>query len=107
MQLAYTLGARSVYDSYIEDDPNPMKAKGGSVWRSPEDAELYLEKCHGKVALFDGILVDAGVYPLELPNGWEKDTHRVEGVLWRTLMVDAKLRRREVVPIIIPELNVD
>jgi hypothetical protein len=107
MELAYTLGARQVYEPYLDNDPNPMKAKGASVWRTPEGAETHLEKCGGRVAIFDGVLVEAAVYPVELPNGWERDTHQVDGVYWRTLMVDAKLRRREVVPIIIPELNGD
>ena len=39
--LVYTLGRTSVYDPYIVSDPNAGKRKGGSVWRTREDAETY------------------------------------------------------------------
>lgn len=101
MEVAFTLGSRQVYDPYIASDPNPMKAKGGSVWKNLDEAEAYLKQCGGRVALFDGVLVDADTYQVELPNGWDRDTVPVPGVLWRTVMVDARLHPMDWAPLII------
>lgn len=41
--MIYTVGLADSYDKYIKDDSSPMKGKGGSAWRTREEAEKYLE----------------------------------------------------------------
>ena len=81
--MVYTVGKTEVYEDYIAKDSNPEKAKGGSVWRTKDDARNYLlGTSQDKTFSIYGIEAD-----------WEKDTEAVLGSPWRALTRKARIVR--------------
>lgn len=71
--MIYTVGKKSIYEDYIKSDPNAAKAKGGSVWKSYQDAEKFVK---------DGF----AVYGIEVD--W---TDTIRGKKWNSLKENGKL----------------
>lgn len=71
--MIYTVGKKSIYEDYIKSNPNAAKAKGGSVWKSYQDAEKFAG---------DGF----AVYGVEAE--WD-DT--IQGERWNSLKEKGKL----------------
>ena len=72
MEVAYTVGARCIYEEALKADPRPQKAPGGSAWRRLEDAQEYLRLIGGKVTI-NGVPAEGAVYGLLLPTTWDVD----------------------------------
>lgn len=89
---AFTIGALEIYEkNFIL-----YKGTGGSVWQYRSQAFDYFNKIGGKVSLM-GRSVDAGVYEVWVPNGWDKDTKEVleiENASWRSLTTYARIVSR-------------
>lgn len=80
--MIFTIGKKEIYEKYIDDDPDPRKAVGGSVWKFHKDAKAHLAASDDRDE-FDVYAVDAD---------WDKDTMQEEdGVAWRSLTRAAKL----------------
>ena len=87
-KMIYTVGKTEVYEDYMAKDKNPEKAKGGSVWRTKDDARGYLFSTKQDKTF--------SVYGIEAD--WEKDTEAVQGdppPTWRALTKSAKLVKLE------------
>jgi len=80
--LIYTIGRRDIYEPYIASDPSAAKAKGGSVWRTRDEALHYLS---------EHLLYDYWVYGVVAR--WDEDTEVDPGATgyWRALTKDAYL----------------
>lgn len=84
-KLIYTVGKTEVYGDYMAKDKNPEKAKGGSVWRTRDDARGYLlETKQDKTFSVYGIEAD-----------WDKDTEPTLEGQWRALTRKARLIKLE------------
>lgn len=84
--MIYTVGKTEVYEDYMAKDKNPEKAKGGSVWRTRDDARGYLlESKQDKTFSVYGVEAD-----------WEKDTEPTLEGKWRALTRKARLVKLEV-----------
>jgi hypothetical protein len=80
--MLYTLGLKSVYESYIDTDPNASKGIGGSVWKTRKQAQKFR----------DDFSLDFEVYGVEA--NWDTDTKlSLENAEWRDLTRNAKLIR--------------
>lgn len=79
--MIFTVGLTKTYEHYLDADPNPRKAVGGSVWQTQKKAQRYLDRT--KLSKFSVYAVDAD---------WHVDTVD-EGSEYRSLTVAAKLRR--------------
>jgi len=80
--MIFTVGDRQEYEAYIDEDENPMKRKGGSVWRFWREAHDFLVRT-GQEELFGIYAVEADWRDDAVPTGFE----------WKTLNRDAKLVR--------------
>lgn len=90
MTIAYTIGALKNYDK----PETTYKGVGGSVWRTKEAVMDYFEYIEGLVTLH-GESVEAGIYEVHLPNGWEEDTtSEFDHGEWRPLTTKAELGKR-------------
>lgn len=74
-KLIYTVGKTEVYEDYLAKDKHPEKAKGGSVWRTKDDARGYLLKTKQDKTF--------SVYGIEAD--WDKDTEPTLEGQWRAL----------------------
>lgn len=41
--MIFTVGKASVYDPYLTSDPDAAKRKGGSVWQTREEAQVWAD----------------------------------------------------------------
>lgn len=80
--LIYTVGRRDIYESYLDADLSAAKAKGGSVWRTREEAQSYLEATRQSDYSVFGVVAD-----------WNRDTEFVLRAKWRALTKNAYLVR--------------
>lgn len=81
-KTAYTIGAAKSYDAALSS-PTPENPatklgrrpdyEGGWVWRTPEDARLFLGALAFARAFPGRDPKEFSVYLLELPTGWEID----------------------------------
>jgi len=55
--MIFTVGLKENYDQYIDSEPKPSKAAGGSVWRYYGEARRYLDAT--SQSEFDVYAVDA------------------------------------------------
>jgi hypothetical protein len=77
--VIFTVGRQSTYEPYIDSDSNAAKAKGGSVWKTAEEAAKYAP-------------LGFSVYGVEAV--WEEDTEiDFNGEGWHRLKKDSKLIR--------------
>jgi hypothetical protein len=98
-QQAFTIGRQSVYDVYMNNDPDAKKLGkrreyyGGWVWSSSADANSFLVSSDFLVCFPEGPS-DFAVYELQLPTGWSVDVGPLglDGV--HHLINDAKLVRK-------------
>ena len=81
--MIYTVGRRDVYEGALAMDPKLKKLKGGSVWKTKEDAQQYLQDTRqDKTFLVYGIEAD-----------WDKDTDEVRRAPWHALNKNARIKR--------------
>ena len=95
--MIYTIGLASIYEPYIDNDPNPCKAskkmnkllhgrdEGGSVWQSYEEAEVFANASskNGQLYKVYGVI---GV-------DWTTDTAPVGNATYHELLKEGKLVR--------------
>jgi hypothetical protein len=62
--IAYTVGNPEVYEPYMAEEPNPMKAKGGIVFLTREEAEEVVKDGFLPSEWFDGLQLPGRVYGL-------------------------------------------
>lgn len=97
MILAYTIGNKKGYDSYLKTHSNPEKIgrcyledeyySGGCCWPNYSETREYIEKNKSEIPY------EANVYGILLPNSWEQDTDddTYEEKGYYSLLVDSKL----------------
>jgi len=61
---AYTVGNPEVYEPHMDEEPNPMKAKGGVVFFNREEAEETVKNGFLPTEWFDGLQLPGRVYGL-------------------------------------------
>lgn len=88
--LAYTVGAKCIYEEALKGDPRPEKSPGGSVWRRLEDAQEYLRLINGKVTI-NGVPAEGAIYGLLLPTSWDADVEFLGAHDGFALKVPAKI----------------
>ena len=74
--MIFTVGKTSWYEVFFEDQGSPMKAKGGSVWRTFEEAAKHASS-------------DFSVYGVEAY--WDSDTIQSTEGSWHDLVIAAPL----------------
>ena len=79
--MIFTVGETETYESYFEEQDQPKKGVGGSVWRTRAEVEEYLasHKPHG-----------FSVYGVQAV--WGRDT-RETGFSWQELLIASPLVR--------------
>jgi len=88
VEIAYTIGARCIYEEALRSDSRPYKAPGGSVWRRLEDAKEYLRL--GTVTVH-GVPAEGAAYGLLLPTSWDADVEFLGAHDGFALKVQAKI----------------
>jgi hypothetical protein len=89
--MIYTVGRKEGYEHYLNTDPNPGKAKGGSVWRHYEHAKIYLQRTQQHD--YDVYAVDADWLEDVIPDPEAPHQNAVSYIPWCQLKRDAKLLR--------------
>ncbi len=69
MVRAWTVGNPNVYDKALSESVI-HKAPGGWIWRTEEEALLFLDKCNS-FWTFNGKKVPLVTYPLEINSNFE------------------------------------
>ena len=95
--MIFTVGRRSIYDQGLEHGPDFKKLgrcelqygyEGGSVWRTKQEAESYLEREMDRGRLFDygvyGVLAD-----------WDTETMQLGDEPFRRLLETRQIVRAE------------
>lgn len=80
--MIYTVGKTSIYEKSLDSNPKLDKLKGGSVWKTINDVEKYLEESNAKGYSIYGIEAD-----------WNKDTYKEDHGFFRSLNRDARIIR--------------
>ncbi len=62
--IAYTVGNPEVYEPHMDEEPNPMKAEGGIVFLTQEEAEDTVKSGFLPAEWFDGEQLPGKVYGL-------------------------------------------
>jgi hypothetical protein len=61
---AYTVGNPEAYEPYLDEEPDPRKAKGGIVFLAREEAEEVVKGGFLPSEWFDGLVLPGRVYGL-------------------------------------------
>lgn len=96
MILAYTIGNKKSYDSYLKTNKKPQKLgrcqiegeyyAGGWCWPTYNEAHEYMKKNKSNMSF------EPGIYGILLPNSWEQDTSNDTYDEGRySLLIDSKL----------------
>jgi len=84
--MIYTIGNTTNYNQFFIDQERPQKlgrcsySPGGSVWRTFDEAQKYLNGIDSDEFSIYGVIAD-----------WEKDTIQGEGKGWHDLLKNADL----------------
>lgn len=90
--MIFTVGRTSIYEPYLRDDPTAAKLgrgidhngnyyPGGSVWRTHQAVQTYLDATdQNKEFSIYGVVAD-----------WETETEPEPGQEWHRLLVTSKL----------------
>ncbi len=76
--MIYTIGETKLYEKYFQEQTNPEKGIGGSVFLTKEDAKKLITN-DPNYSVY-GVVAD-----------WEKDTKQEEDLSWRSLTKAARL----------------
>lgn len=93
--MIYTIGRTTGYDLALRENPTTVKcgrdgeSHGGSVWRTPEEAQAYIDEHPAEWWPPEWPPEEFGVYGVEAD--WDEDTYQVGDEPWRALLHDARL----------------